>query len=126
MTCGECEFFGDYVGMMFSPEWKSKEVAPGVLGYYHPFVGFDEKQGAGCAYKGRRPQNVRIYDDTPACGHFKPRTWTRPENCDNCSRCHGRMDGGAYLCSGWPFFKKEGKEPCQNGRAQYGENLTLF
>ena len=126
-TCGECEFFGNYAVMQHSPEWASKEVADGVLGYYHPFIGFDEKQGAHCDYdKDAWHKRIRIYDGTPACGQFQPRTWCRPDSCHNCSLCHGRMSDGSFLCSGWPFYKKEGDEPCQNGRGKLGEQLKLF
>lgn len=125
-ACGECEFFGNFVEMILSPEWACIEEPGGKKRYYRPFVGFDETRGAHCDCKDRRPANVRIYPDTPACRHFKPRGWTRPENCFNCFLCHGRMDDGSFLCSGWPFYKKEGDKPCQNGRAYYGENLKLF
>lgn len=95
--------------------------------YYHPVIGFDEKQGAHCTYdKDVWHKRIRIYDSTPACGQFRPRTWCRPESCHTCSLCHGRMDDGSFLCSGWPFYKKEGDTPCQNGQAKLGEQLKLF
>jgi len=49
-TCGECEFFGDYVVMLYSSEWKKHTRPGGAVSHYHPFIGFDEKQGAGCTY----------------------------------------------------------------------------
>lgn len=61
-----------------------------------------------------------------ACPHFKPRTWTRPPSCHDCDRKHGEMSDGSVLCSGWPFYKKEGDVPCQNGKMAYGKNLSLF
>lgn len=125
-TCGECEFFGNYVVMRESQEWAYKTLPGGQRAYYHPFICFDEKQGAHCTNKDRRPQNVRIYDGATACGHFRPRTWCRPDSCLNCSLRHGRMSDGSFLCSGWPFYKKEGDTPCQNGRGKFGEQLKLF
>ncbi len=92
-----------------------------------PFIGFDITKGAACTYdKYSWHKRLRIYDNTPACGAFKERTWTRPESCINCSLCHGRMDDGSFLCEGWPFYKKEGAEPCQNGKGRYDEQLLLF
>lgn len=86
-----------------------------------------EKQVAHCTYdKDVWHKRIRIYDSTPACGQFRPRTWCRPESCHTCSLCHGRMDDGSFLCSGWPFYKKEGDTPCQNGQAKLGEQLKLF
>lgn len=122
-TCGDCEFFGDFDKQILGP-W---EPIPGTDGkfYRQPFLGFDEAAGAVCAFP-RSGTKCRVYLDCPACPSFKARTWTRPENCDNCDRCHGRTDRGGYLCSGWPFWMKEGREPCQNGHARYGENLKLF
>lgn len=82
---------------------------------------------AHCTYdKDVWHKRIRIYDSTPACGQFRPRTWCRPESCHTCSLCHGRMDDGSFLCSGWPFYKKEGDTPCQNGQAKLGEQLKLF
>ena len=126
-TCGECEFFGNYAVMQQSPEWAYKTLPGGQRAYYHPVIGFDEKQGAHCTYdKDVWHKRIRIYDSTPACGQFRPRTWCRPESCPTCSLCHGRMDDGSFLCSGWPFYKKEGDTPCQNGQAKLGEQLKLF
>ncbi len=126
-TCGECEFFGDYIVMLYSPEWKKHTRPGGAVSHYHPFIGFDEKQGAGCTYdKDAWHKRIRIYDSTPACGQFQPRTWCRPESCHNCSRLVGYTDMGAVLCPGWPFYQKEGDEPCQNGQAKFGEQLRLF
>lgn len=123
MTCGECEYFGDYDKIISGP-W---EPVPGSGGKFFctPFLGFDESAGAICAYP-RTGTKTRCYDRSPACPYFKERTWARPENCDNCDRCHGKMSDGSYLCSGWPFYTKEGREPCQNGKAHYGQNLKLF
>lgn len=124
-TCGECEFFGDFDKMLYAEEWSEEKTAGGLTLCYHKFISFDERAGAICALP-RSGTKTRSYLAAPACPHFKPRTWTRPENCDNCDRCHGRMSDGSYLCDGWPFYKKEGREPCQNGRAAYGQNLRLF
>lgn len=126
-TCGECEFFGDYVVMLQALEWAETTTPGGQKAYYHPFIGFDEKQGAGCTYdKDSWHKRMRIYDHSTACGQFQPRTWCRPDSCHNCSRVHGHMSDGAVLCSGWPFYKKDGDEPCQNGRGKFGEQLRLF
>lgn len=126
-TCGECEFFGNYAVMVQAPEWAETTLPGGQKAYYHPFVGFDEKQGASCACgKASWQKRIRIYDDTPACGYFAARSWCRPESCRNCSLCHGRMSDGSFCCSGWPFYKKEGDEPCQNGQAKFGQQLQLF
>lgn len=126
-TCGECEFFGDFVEFLYSPEWKTNTEPGGVLGCYHPFIGFDEAKGAGCTYdKDSWHKRIRIYDWTQACGQFQPRTWCRPDSCHNCSRVHGYMSNGSILCSGWPFYKKEGDEPCQNGQGRPGEQLKFF
>lgn len=123
MTCGECEYFGDYDHFLPSA-W---EPVPGTGGkqLYQPFAGFDTDKGAICAYP-RTGTKTRAYDSSPACACFKPCTWTRPENCDNCDRCHGRTSDGSYLCNGYPFYKKVGREPCGNGKAHYGENIKLF
>lgn len=71
-------------------------------------------------------ETADTYPDTTACPHFKPRTWTRPPSCHDCDRKHGEMRDGSVLCSGWPFYKKEGDAPCQNGKMAYGKNLSLF
>ena len=120
-TCGECEFFGDFDGHIFGP-W---EPIPGSKFYRTPFLGFDEKKGAICALP-RSGTKTWAYPDTTACPHFKPRTWTRPPSCHDCDRKHGEMSDGSVLCSGWPFYKKEGDVPCQNGKMAYGKNLSLF
>lgn len=124
-TCGDCEFFGDFDKMLHAEEWSETTILGGIIACYHKFIGFDESGGAICAFP-RAGTKTRCYLTSPACHRFKPRTWTRPENCDNCDRCHGRLNSGSYLCDGWPFYKKEGREPCQNGRAAYGQNLKLF
>lgn len=124
-TCGECEFFGDFVAAQFS-NWVTTILPGGEQRYHRHCVGFDETQGAGCTCKDRQPQNVRIYNKTSACMYFQPRTWCRPDSCHNCSRCHGHTSGGGVLCDGWPFYCKEGDEPCQNGRGNFGEQLKLF
>ncbi len=126
-TCGECEFFGDYAVTLYSTEWQIREEPDGRIHCYRPFLGFDEKQGAGCTCdEAAWCDHIRIYDNSPACSHFQPRTWCRPDSCHNCSRLSGYMNDGSVLCSGWPAYKKEGDEPCQNGRSQLGEQLTLF
>ena len=114
-------FFGDFDGHIFGP-W---EPIPGSKFYRTPFLGFDEKKGAICALP-RSGTKTRAYPDTTACPHFKPRTWTRPPSCHDCDRKHGEMSDGSVLCSGWPFYKKEGDVPCQNGKMAYGKNLSLF
>ena len=120
-TCGECEFFGDFDGYIFGP-W---ELTPGTKFYGRELLGFDEKRGAICAFP-RSGTKTRTYLGTTACPHFKPRTWTRPPSCHDCDRKHGELDDGSVLCSGWPFYKKEGDAPCQNGKMAYGKNLSLF
>lgn len=122
-TCGECEFFGDYDKIIDGP-W---EPVPGSGGkfYRKPFLGFDESAGAICAYP-RTGTKTRCYDISPACAYFKERTWARPDSCHNCDRKHGEMSDGSTLCSGWPYYKKEGDEPCQNGRGKFGDQLKLF
>lgn len=92
---------------------------------YYQLAGYDEKKGAICALP-RSGTKTRTYPDTTACPHFKPRTWTRPPSCHDCDRKHGEMSDGSVLCSGWPFYKKEGDAPCQNGKMAYGKNLSLF
>lgn len=123
MTCGECEYFGDYDKQILGP-W---EPVPGSEGKFYrtPFLGFDESAGAICAFK-RSGTKFRVYDHTIACPYFQPRTWTRPDSCHNCDRKHGEMSDGSVLCDGWPFYKKEGDEPCQNGKGAFGKNLTMF
>lgn len=53
-------------------------------------------------------------------------TWTRPPSCHDCDRKHGELDDGSVLCSGWPFYKKEGDAPCQNGKMAYGKIYRFF
>lgn len=122
-TCGECEFFGNYDAMINGP-W---EPVPGSGGkfYQTPFLGFDESKGALCAYP-RTGTKCRVYDGSPACHFFKERTWARPDSCHNCARKHGEMSDGSVLCDGWPYYKHDGDEPCQNGKALFGVNLKLF
>lgn len=121
--CGECEFFGDYDKIIYGP-WEPIPSSGGKF-YRTPFRGFDESAGAICAFK-RSGTKRRVYDRSEACPDFKPRTWTRPEYCHDCNRKHGEMTDGSVLCDGWPFYRKEGDDSCQNGRIAFGENLSLF
>lgn len=66
------------------------------------------------------------YAEVPACPHFEPKTWTRPEYCHDCDRKHGEMTDGSILCDGWPEYRKEGDTACQNGKIAFGKNLSLF
>lgn len=122
-TCGECEYFGDYDKIIAGP-WEPDQESGGKY-YTSRFLGFDESAGAICGYP-RTGTKTRCYDHSRACYLFKERTWARPDSCHNCDRKHGEMSDGSALCSGWPYYMKVGDEPCQNGRAAYGENLKLF
>ena len=76
MTCGECEYFGDYDKQILGP-W---EPVPGSEGKFYrtPFLGFDESAGAICAFK-RSGTKCRVYDHTIACP-YSTNTRNRSEN----------------------------------------------
>ena len=121
--CGDCEFFGDYDTAVVGP-W---EPVPGTNGrqYRTALLGFDEAAGAICK-RPRTGTKTRVYAEVPACPHFEPKTWTRPDYCHACDRKHGDMTDGSLLCDGWPEYRKEGDGACQNGRITFGKNLSLF
>ena len=120
-TCGDCDYSGTYDKIITG----AREPIPGTKFYRTPFIGFDESAGAICEYP-RAGTKCRCYDQSPACGTFKPRGWTRPRFCHDCDRKHGEMNDGSVLCDGWPYYKKDGDAACQNGRMAYGKNLSLF
>ena len=97
--CGDCEFFGDYDKAVVGP-W---EPVPGTNGrqYRTALLGFDEAAGAICK-RPRTGTKTRVYAEVPACPHFEPKTWTRPEYCHDCDRKHGEMTDGSILCEKSP------------------------
>lgn len=121
MTCGECEYFGDFDKIIRGPI----EEIPGTKFFRYAFASFDENAGAICVFT-RAGTKTRVYMNSKACKNFATRTWTSPPSCHDCDRKHGEMSDGSVLCSGWPFYKKDGDSPCQNGRMAYGKNLSLF
>lgn len=123
-TCGDCEFFGKYQSIIMSQF--SEQVIEGKVTFTREFLGFDEKMGASCENKDRRPTNVRVYSGTQACKFFQKRNWERPMACNECSLLNYIDQEGFVHCTGYPFFRKLGTEPCQNGKRSAGENLRLF
>lgn len=121
--CGDCEFFGDYDKIIFG-DWEPIPESGGKF-YRRPLLGFDETAGAVCNYN-RTGTRARTYEKIPACPHFEPKTWARPEFCHDCDRKHGEMTDGSILCGGWPEHRKQGDTACQNGRIAFGKNLSMF
>ena len=124
-TCGTCEHFGLYDKEIRGPLTEG-QTHLGLRVWYRPLIDLDPAGGALCARPGRTGTAVRCYDQSPACSYYKPRAWTTAEDCVNCDLCHGRDDAGGFLCSGWPHYRKEGAEPCANGRTRYEKQLSLF
>ncbi len=120
-TCGSCDHFGDYDRPVLG-DWATKDDGKT---WYRPTLCLNRSEGAICGYP-RTGTRVRVYDQSPACRDYAPRTWTAPESCVNCDRRHGTTSTGAHLCGGWPYYQKEGDAPCENGRAKYGKQLALF
>lgn len=123
-TCGECEFFGFYTVPVLS---EYKEIRDGEkIRFYRDFIGFDESKGACCLSSGHRPINVRIYKNSDACCNFKQKEWLKARNCNECKLLNFIDREGFVHCTGYPFYRKKGTDPCENGRCYIGENMRLF
>ena len=123
MTCFECEYFGCYKESIYAEEWSEKVTAVGVT-YYKKWLDFDVSKGADCTcdkLKGR----IRIYDSSPCCAYFKPRSWTRDiSSCTECMLCYWHSDD-RVSCSGYSGCGKPALLPCRNGRAKLGEQIMF-
>lgn len=124
-TCGTCEHFGLYDKEIRGPLTEGV-THTGQRVWYRPLVDLDPAGGALCARPGRTGTPVRCYDQSHACGHYKPRERTKAESCGDCDLCHARDSAGGYLCTGWPMYRKEGATACANARARIGKQLSLF
>lgn len=124
MTCSDCEYFGCYKKGIYSEKLSESINDTGLKTYHKEWLDFDVSKGADCRHeklKGR----IIIYDDSPACRFFLPKTWTK--NISSCSECilfHWRRDD-IVSCSGFPFTSKVGLAPCRNGRAKLGEQIMF-
>ena len=123
MTCSECEYFGCYKESIYAEEWSEKVTAVGVT-YYKKWLDFDVSKGADCTC-GKLKGRIRIYDNTPCCAYFKPRSWTRDiSSCTECMLCYWHSDD-RVSCSGYSGCGKPDLMPCRNGRAKLGEQIMF-
>lgn len=122
--CQECEHLGDgrfpVVEHFVGGELESR-----LVGYSdRPNGGVVENFARKCELKTK----IIVYNESIACKDFKQKTWTRPNNCRDCTRKTLFFADGTFHCSGYPFFKfhRNADAACQNGKSDDKKQYTLF
>lgn len=128
MTCGNCEYFGNYQEYITSQDMKKN--ASG--GWYYPVLDIDTTKGAYCACAENSMSNLHagtdtvIYNNSRACKYFKQKEWSLPDSCINCEKLISISDEGIVNCHGYNYGSKKDTKPCANGRMHAGRQLKLF